>query len=67
VICHYCEIKSHIALDCKDKAQDRANGMFKSQTNVIVQSSSTLASASLVETLQLFMAIVAKENNCINT
>jgi len=60
---HYCGRKRHIALDCKDKARDHANGVFKSQANVGAQGSSTLALASLVETFQLFMAIVVEENN----
>jgi hypothetical protein len=37
--------------------------VFKSQANVAVQGSSTLASSSSIETIQFFMAIVAKENN----
>jgi hypothetical protein len=63
VTCHYYERKTHIALDCKVKAWDHANGMFKSQTDV-VQGSSTLASTSSIETLQLFMV---EKNNCIDT
>jgi len=38
--------------------------MLKSQTDVVVQGSSTLASTSSIETLQLFMA---EKNNCIDT
>jgi len=64
VTCHYCERKAHIVPDCKDKARNHANGMFKSQTNVVIQGLSTLASASSIETLQLFMV---EENNCIDT
>jgi hypothetical protein len=64
VTCHYCERKTHITLDCKVKAWDHANGMLKSQTDVVVQGSSTLASTSSIETLQLFMA---EKNNCIDT
>jgi hypothetical protein len=56
VTCHYCERKAHIALDCKIKAWDHDNGMLKSQTDVVVQGSSTLTSTSSIETLQLFMA-----------
>jgi len=41
--------------------------MLKSQANVATQGSSTSTSASLAETLQFFMAIVAKEKNCIDT
>jgi hypothetical protein len=67
VTCHYCERKTHIVPDCKNKARDCANGMFKSQTNVVVQGSSTLTSTSSVEILQLFMAIFVEENNCAET
>jgi hypothetical protein len=35
--------------------------VFKSQANVAAQGSSTLASSSSIETIQLFMGIVAKE------
>jgi hypothetical protein len=60
--CHYCGRKGYIVPDCKDKAQDCVNGVFKSQANVAAQGSSTSASSSSIETIQLFMAIVAKEN-----
>jgi hypothetical protein len=63
VSCHYRGIKGYIVPDCKDKAQDHANGVFKSQANVTTQSSSTSTSSSSIETIQLFMTIVAKENN----
>jgi hypothetical protein len=41
--------------------------VLKSQTNVVTQSSSTLTSTFSTKTLQFFMAMVAKENNCIDT
>jgi hypothetical protein len=52
VTCHYCGRKGHIIPKCKDKARDHANGVFKSQANT-----------SSIEIIQLFMAIVANENN----
>jgi len=67
VTCHYCGKKRHIVPNCKDKTRNHASGVFKSQTNVAAQGSSTLTSASSIETLQLFMAIVAEKNNYTNT
>ncbi len=51
VTCHYCGRKGYIVQDCKDKAQDCANGVFKSQANIAAQGSSTLASSSSIETI----------------
>ncbi len=63
---HYCGGKRHIVLNYKNKTQNHVNGVLKSQANVAVQGSSTSTSASSTQTLQIFMAIVAKEKNCTN-